>query len=416
VSSAAAFCSTVTAGGSTATNYPTRATAACGTAPARYISACACGPTCTATATATATCNPVSFPTNSGGILYGDFECGTPEPWSLVPADSSITATVAQPGLTGNRSVSVSFSNHSCVGGSCPNTGLLSPPVPIAGSTAYKLIWGTSVSGTSGTQFASINGRVVTTIGTGQYYPSVWVYNQAQWVSLSTETSANVSFVWTTLDGLLDTAVLSPVSAWCGPNPPIGLLADGEFECGLGSWSQQVPDRGAVAGASSNAAATGNRIGSLAWVASLVAPYNYSNTDLGVNTRIRSGSMPVVPGATYMIAFQTAFSAYGLGFVGLMVNDAPLYTRDPGDQGQNGPTVFSPNVVFWTAPAGVTAAVVRIEALMTFQGFTMVDGVIFVRVNDAWKGKFGQRRMTKRYGVKEKAWLGEERPTEYDHL
>jgi hypothetical protein len=67
-----------------------------------------------------------------------------------------------------------------------------------------------------------------------------------------------------------------------------------------------------------------------------------------------------------------------------------LYTRDPGDQGQNGPTAFSPNTIFWTAGAGVTNATVRIEALFGAAGTMMVDGVIFTQVNPAWAGEYGE--------------------------
>ncbi|KAK1844393.1 hypothetical protein CCHR01_12973 [Colletotrichum chrysophilum] len=86
VSSASAFCATITANGITATNFPTRATSACGTAPARYISACACGPTC-----------PVPTPTSTpctayGGLLTnGDFECGI-APWTIEVLDPNVKA------------------------------------------------------------------------------------------------------------------------------------------------------------------------------------------------------------------------------------------------------------------------------------------------------------------------------------
>jgi hypothetical protein len=91
-----------------------------------------------------------------------------------------------------------------------------------------------------------------------------------------------------------------------------------------------------------------------------------------------------------MLAFVTYFTGFGLGFIGVMINDVPVYTRDPGDKGQNGPTVFSPNTIFWTAGAGVTNATVRIEALFGETGTMMVDGVIFTQVNSAWAGAHGQ--------------------------
>ncbi|KAK1675820.1 hypothetical protein BDP55DRAFT_632002 [Colletotrichum godetiae] len=83
VSSASAFCATLTAGGITATNLPTRATSACGTSVSRYISACACGPTCTPSSTP-----PCGAPSSSSGNLLtnSDFECGI-APWIVQNLD-----------------------------------------------------------------------------------------------------------------------------------------------------------------------------------------------------------------------------------------------------------------------------------------------------------------------------------------
>ncbi|KAF6818999.1 hypothetical protein CMUS01_11812 [Colletotrichum musicola] len=86
VSAASAFCATITASGTTATNFPARATKACSTAAAPYISACACGLTCLATPSSTPTSTPcVPY----GGLLpSGDFECGI-EPWTADTYDAN---------------------------------------------------------------------------------------------------------------------------------------------------------------------------------------------------------------------------------------------------------------------------------------------------------------------------------------
>ena len=382
VSAASAFCATITANGTTATNFPTRATSACGSSAARYISACKCGPTCTSSSTsASSTCT--ANPTRSG-VLYGDFECSVTAPWTLQLSDpSTITGSVNQPGLTGNWAVEVEFANEDPL-----NASLTSPTVTVNPSTQYKLTWGLFVNGNSGDQTASVNGRG-TTINANQYLSHEWVYTQIPFTTLSTETTAQVAFGWETLGGRLDTVSLSEVTAWCGSNPPLGNLPDGEFECGIGAWTVEIPDPSCQASVHSNSAATGGALGSFAWLANQTQPPVHSNTDKGVNARILTPPLPVVPGETYMLSFVTYFTGFGVGFIGVLIDDVPVYTRDPGDKGQNGPTVFSPNTIFWTAPPNVTTATVNIEALFAETGTMMVDGVIFTQVNSAWAGTFG---------------------------
>lgn len=93
----------MTAGDTTATNYPSRATAFCGTSPDRYISACSCGPTCTSS---TATSTPTPCPTAGGLIPNGDFECGL-APWTVQVPDPAATTALTAPGNTGNTAFEV---------------------------------------------------------------------------------------------------------------------------------------------------------------------------------------------------------------------------------------------------------------------------------------------------------------------
>lgn len=97
LSSASAFCATYTTTINTATTgFPTRATGGCGTATARYSSACSCKPTQTSSPP---TCTPT--PTNNL-VQNGGFECGGLDHWiaadvpntfhSLVAGDNSPTA------------------------------------------------------------------------------------------------------------------------------------------------------------------------------------------------------------------------------------------------------------------------------------------------------------------------------------
>jgi len=262
--------------------------------------------------------------------------------------------------------------------------------VSVVPSTQYKLTWGASLGGYDGYVNASVNGRIASSINAHQYLSDVWVYNQVPWTTLSTETMAQATFEVVLLGSVLDTIVLSEVTAWCGSNPPLGLLPDGEFECGMGAWTLEVPDPACSAGAASNAAASGGALGNYAWVVNESGTPVYSNTQEGVSARILSPPLPVAPGGTYMLAFTTYFANQQQGFIGVMINDVAVYTRGPGDEGQSANTVFSPNTVFWTAGAGVTNATVRIEALFGGPGTMMVDSVIFVQANSAWSGANGE--------------------------
>ncbi|KAL8993548.1 MAG: hypothetical protein Q9169_006268 [Polycauliona sp. 2 TL-2023] len=82
----ASVCATYIATVNTAaTGFASRASAACGTAPARYSSACSCRPpilsTMTTTTSATATPTPTCAPTPANNVVRnGGFECGL-APW-----------------------------------------------------------------------------------------------------------------------------------------------------------------------------------------------------------------------------------------------------------------------------------------------------------------------------------------------
>ena len=114
-------------------------------------------------------------PSGSSGVLYGDFECGTPAPWVLQISDpSAITGTVGQPGLTGNWAVDVEFVNIDAGG----EATLTSPTMPVQPSTAYKLTWGAYIDGIGGGyQNTSVNGLSIATINQFEYISQEWVYS-----------------------------------------------------------------------------------------------------------------------------------------------------------------------------------------------------------------------------------------------
>ncbi|KAK2000338.1 hypothetical protein LX36DRAFT_668838 [Colletotrichum falcatum] len=74
---------TITAGGTTATDFPARARSACGTVAGKYISACGCGPTRSAA--------PTPMPTPCPA--YGGFGCGL-SPWAVEVPDSNASTTI----------------------------------------------------------------------------------------------------------------------------------------------------------------------------------------------------------------------------------------------------------------------------------------------------------------------------------
>ncbi|KAK3941002.1 hypothetical protein QBC46DRAFT_363678 [Diplogelasinospora grovesii] len=189
LSTASAFCATITAGGTTASNYPTKATAACGSDPSKYLSACACGPTCTPTATGSS-------------------------------ASSTIT-------LSSTTSSSSSSTSNACTATVTPNN----------------------------------------------------------------------------------------------------LIANGDFECGQAPWTIEVPDRAAFAGLSDVGSNTGDNN-------FMVGLYSKPATpQLGVNARIISSTFPVTPGVNYRLSFYSEFSSTQAGFIGVMVNNNPIYTVDASDFG-----------------------------------------------------------------------------------
>ncbi|KAK4204573.1 hypothetical protein QBC40DRAFT_261492 [Triangularia verruculosa] len=397
VSVASAFCATITASGTTATNYPTRATNACGTTANRYISACQCGPTCsyssstsTTSATSTVSTPPAceATPTN-GNLLYGDFECGI-SPWTsqvFEPFKNVYGVSVQAPGFTNANSFQTKFLGTSNCGTTCTYARLTSPIFLVTPGVKYKYTFATWFDGISrGFVGTKINERTGRTVDAVDYPVSKWRFHQVPFQANATENQVSVFLEWLNVESKLDSVSFAPLSSYCGNTPPVGLLPDGEFECGMGAWTQQKPDPGATAGVVNVTAdalyANSFPMGDFAWRA--VSPFtpNPANQELHVSARIISGSMPVTPGKKYLIYFTSFFSNRDVGFVGLMINNSPIYTRNPNDAGQGTPTVFAPNHIIWTATAGLTSASVKIEAVMFGAGTMAIDSVMFVELND----------------------------------
>jgi hypothetical protein len=292
---------------------------------------------------------------------------------------------VATPGLTGKNSVQGTFVGASKCKGTCSAGRITSDVVPVTPGGVYKVTYATWLDGsTSGFIGLMINGGGQRTTDVSDY-PSQWNFIQHTWLAPVGTTSANMVLEWYGPPGRFDTITFAPVTAYCGPNPPLGVLGDGEFECGLGGWSQQVPDSNTVAGVQVTdgmvPANQGLKAYGHAWVASTQGP-NRSQQEYGASARIVSAGMPVTPGKTYMLAFTAYFNAFNIGFIGVKINNAPLMTRDPGDP-QQGINNIAPNQWFWTAPAGVTTATVTFEACFSGAGVMAVDSVILVEAQQS---------------------------------
>lgn len=167
MSAASAFCATITASGTTATNLPARATKACGTAAAPYISACACAPTCSATPSSTPSSTPTSTPCvpYRGLLSNGDFECGI-ELWTVETYDANVRAGIASASAnSGQRS----FEAALLAGRPLPQppvvASLKSRPVSVQRNVPCKLTFAVWFDGPDagfvGVRFNGVAGRTV---------------------------------------------------------------------------------------------------------------------------------------------------------------------------------------------------------------------------------------------------------------
>lgn len=122
------------------------------------------------------------------------------------------------------------------------------------------------------------------------------------------------------------TSIITSTTNPACPTPTIGVVPNGDFECGITSWTPQVPDSAATWKISSPGAT-----GTNAFEADLLsAP---ATPELGVSVRVTSAAVAVTPGVPYVLAFNSWFDDLLSGFIGVMVNDSPIYTVDATDKG-----------------------------------------------------------------------------------
>ncbi|KAK8054827.1 hypothetical protein PG993_000054 [Apiospora rasikravindrae] len=189
LATASAYCKTITASGITATNYPTRAVSACGTTPARYLSACGCGPTCT-TATPMPTLTPPCPAPNptSGNILpNSDFECGL-APWTPQvpdPSASYLVTNKAADAHTGTHAFEVTLHAAPSTPEQGVNARILSPSVGVVQNVPYRLAFWLRFSDLRcGFVGVMINGQPLRTVDAADNGSAVirnWTENQVDY-------------------------------------------------------------------------------------------------------------------------------------------------------------------------------------------------------------------------------------------
>ncbi|CAG8956532.1 hypothetical protein HYFRA_00003919 [Hymenoscyphus fraxineus] len=192
ISQASAFCATITASGLTAKVYPTRATAACGKTPERYISACKCGPTCVASPKISAC---TASPTPTAGLLYGDFECGIGS-WTVqVPDPAAIAGVTTNGPNTGQKSFQVDFHTPAISPELGVSARLTSQKVSVRSGVPYSLEFYTFFdnmdAGFIGVMF---NGVPVRTVDARDNGWGAWHVNRLTWTTASGVTTATIAF------------------------------------------------------------------------------------------------------------------------------------------------------------------------------------------------------------------------------
>lgn len=376
VSTASAFCATITSGTSTATNFPSRATAACGTDLVRYVSACKCGPTCSGSTSSTSTSSACT-PSTTAGLVYGDFECGL-APWSTQVPDPAATPTISSPGFMGNKAFEVDFHAPSVSKDQGASARLISPGISVRPGFNYKLTFATWFdNGNAGFTGVMVNNKPIYTIDANDFGFGHWHFNQLSWTPNGTEFSAIIKFEFvfeeTTSIDKIDSVIFGVTSASCGSPVPVGILPDGEFECGLGTWTLQVPDTAVTASVTGNA-----HIGNSAFEVDFHSPA--VSPQQGVSARIISQTLQVNPGRSYYLQFYSFFDNPNAGFIGVQINGAAVYTVDARDKGSGG---WFSNDVIWVPAAGVTSATINFEFLFVSgtSSVDRIDSVVFQPFN-----------------------------------
>lgn len=176
LSSATAFCRTYTTAINTntaITQFPTRATSACGSSPPKYSSICSCGvppaPKCTSD-------------TATNLIKNGDFECGL-APWTTYVLDARTTYKLSSPGYSSNTTFRFDIGPGTST--SDASARLIQTTGPLVAGATYTVTFATNIfDGNAGFWGVMVNNQPYRTVDArDQAGPGVWNVNSFDFVS-----------------------------------------------------------------------------------------------------------------------------------------------------------------------------------------------------------------------------------------
>jgi hypothetical protein len=293
--------------------------------------------------------------------------------------DPAATISVTSPGFTGNKALEVDFTAPEISPQLGVNARLYSPTFSVIPGNSYKLTFATWFDIAVGFIGVDVNNIGPSTdVLAVDSSASQWIFNQLEWDATSEDVTAVIVFEFvfgnTTNVEKLDDVIFASLSD-CGAD--VGILPNGEFECGISPWTIEIPDPAATASVTSTNPYIGKHSFEVDFTAPPISP------DLGVSARIISQALPVTPGTSYLLQFYTIFSTVEAGFVGVQINDVPVYTIDAQ---QIGTVVWYPNNVVWVAGEGVANATIKFEWVLSTPASSessvdRIDSIVFVPFN-----------------------------------
>lgn len=222
LASAQSFCQTYTQGQSTATTgFIPRFTAACGSDPSKYSSACSCAPTITTTLSSTTTTLITSTSTTSTAptcastpyeqFQNGDFECGSLYPWRALVTKGT-TYALTSPGFTGSFAFEVD--QNAPLDGVGIGEAILAQLFYITPGTQYVLTFDTFFNVANGGFIGvKFNGAPQYTVDAGDKPgPGVWNSNTISFTATTGQYLLEFEFLFGTSSVVakIDNVVLSP--------------------------------------------------------------------------------------------------------------------------------------------------------------------------------------------------------------
>jgi hypothetical protein len=226
LASAQSFCQIYTQGVSTAmTGFIPQVTAACGSSPSRYSSACSCGSAATVTTTSTTTLitttsttsttttstAPTCAPTPYEQFQNGDFECGSLYPWRALVTEGT-TYALTSPGFTGSFAFEVD--QNAPLDGVGIGEAILAQLFYITPGTQYVLTFDTFFNvGNGGFIGVKFNGAPQYTVdASDKLGPGVWNSNTISFTATTGQYLLEFEFLFGTSSVVakIDNVVLSP--------------------------------------------------------------------------------------------------------------------------------------------------------------------------------------------------------------